>query len=136
MVKRRRGGTAPSTISFYRDLVERLKSRAMREVSRFAQGVATGIMLSAVGFFLAGGVLGPWLQEHTDNSGIHQIPIKIPETIHAPEALKDFGRLSVAWGLSYPPTEIGEIIPSSEIKDLPPARILDNSDLFISKDQV
>jgi hypothetical protein len=80
--------------------------------------------------------LGPMLQEHTDNSGIHQIPIKIPETIHAPEALKDFGRLSVAWGLSYPPTEIGEIIPSSEIKDIPPAKILDNSDLYISKDQV
>ena len=32
-------------------------------MSRFAQGVAAGIILSTVGFFLAGGVLGPWLQE-------------------------------------------------------------------------
>ena len=35
----------------------------MREMSRFAQGLAAGIILSTVGFFLAGGVLGPWLQD-------------------------------------------------------------------------
>lgn len=81
-------------------------------------------------------MLGPWLKTHTENSGIRNVTIQIPETLDRPEPITDFGRLSVAWGLSYPPTEIGEIKPSSAIEDIEPAKAFDISSSYISKDQV
>ena len=45
-------------------------------------------------------------------------------------------RLAVAWGLSYPPDEIGEILPPSAIDDIPPARPYDLTGRFVSKDLV
>jgi len=98
--------------------------------------------------FLAGGgaanrlhkdiveALGPWLKEHTRNDGVNLIPLPVPRTLELPETLRDFGRLVVAWGLSYPPTDIGEIQAMRDIEDIPPCAITDHSSLFVSKDHI
>ena len=44
--------------------------------------------------------------------------------------------MAVAWGLSYPPTEVGHIYPMSAIDDIGPPEAVDSSDRFVSKDQV
>jgi len=53
-----------------------------------------------------------------------------------PIPVSDFGRLAVAWGLSYPPHEIGEILPPSAIEDIPPARAIDLTGRFMDKELV
>jgi hypothetical protein len=42
----------------------------------------------------------------------------------------------VAWGLSFPPSDIGQIFPPSEIDDVAAAPFVDLSGKFVSKDQV
>ena len=80
--------------------------------------------------------LGPWLEELTRNDGIRLLELPVPENIDLPIPLTGFGRLAVAWGLSYPPTEIGRIHAMREVKDVErPARV-DLSERYISKDQV
>ena len=80
--------------------------------------------------------LGPWLEEHTRNDGIRLLELPVPENLVRPIPLSSFGRLAVAWGLSYPPKEIGQIHAMREVKDVErPARV-DLSERYISKDQV
>lgn len=43
---------------------------------------------------------------------------------------------AVAWGLSFPPSDIGQIFPPSEIDDVAAAPFVDLSGKFVSKDQV
>ena len=60
-----------------------------------------------------------------------------PSNVDCPEPVDDFGRLAVAWGLSYPPSEIGDPIPPSAIQDVPPPRrARDFSSRYVSKDDV
>jgi hypothetical protein len=80
--------------------------------------------------------LGPWLQHHTKNGGIRLLELPIPRTIDLPMPIEDFQRLGVAWGLSYPPDQIGEITPMSAIDDIPPLAPKRRVESFISKDQV
>lgn len=80
--------------------------------------------------------LGPWLREYTQNVGIRPLDLPTPKNIDLPVPVADFGRLAVAWGLSYPPSEIGEVLPPSAIEDIPPAKAIDPSGRFVSKDQV
>ncbi len=82
------------------------------------------------------GALGPWLKEHTPNDGVRLVELPVPRTLELPETLTDFGRMVVAWGLSYPPTEIGEIRAMRDIEDIPRPSVTDRSGRFISKDQV
>lgn len=103
---------------------------------------------NALPVFLAGGgarndmhrgiveQLDPWLREHTDNEGIHLVPLPMPANISPPIQESDFSRLGVAWGLSFPPNEIGDFFPPSEIDDVPPPPRIDITGGFISKDQV
>ena len=44
--------------------------------------------------------------------------------------------MAVAWGLSYPLTDIGRIRPMRDIEDIPPSSVVDISERFTSKDQV
>jgi hypothetical protein len=54
-----------------------------------------------------------------------------------PVRVADFGWLAVAWGLSYLPNEIGDILPPSAIDDVPvPTKAADLTDRFVSKDLV
>ena len=80
--------------------------------------------------------LGPWLRQHTRNEGIRLLELPIPKAIDLPDPIGDFRRMAVAWGLSYPPTDIGDIMTVSEIEDIPPPDVVDFSDRFVSKDHV
>jgi hypothetical protein len=110
-----------------------------------AEGFQSG---NALPVFLAGGgsrndlhcriidALGPWLQQHTGNEGIRLINIPTPASIDLPAPLADLNRLVVAWGLSYPPEEIGEIKPMSNIPDIEPLPHSSYTERYVSKDQV
>jgi hypothetical protein len=80
--------------------------------------------------------LRPWLRLHAHNDGIRLLELPIPPYIDLPVAIPDFARLAVAWGLSYPPSEIGEVLPSSALDDILPAKPADLTDRFVSKDVV
>ena len=80
--------------------------------------------------------VGPWLTHHVSNEGIRLLDLPVPSGIDRPEPLQGFGRMGVAWGLSYPPTEIGRIEAIRDIDDIPPPVTVDHSKRFISKDQV
>ena len=78
--------------------------------------------------------LDPWLRHDTGNDGIRLLELPVPTAIYLPEPLLDFTRMAVAWGLSY--QDIGEIHPECSIPDVPSPPIRDDTDVFISKDQV
>ena len=80
--------------------------------------------------------IGPWLKHHISNEGIQLLDLPVPSSIDLPEPLQDFGRMGVAWGLSYPPDEIGHIEAMRDIDDIPRPVQTDLSRRFTSKDQV
>ena len=80
--------------------------------------------------------LGPWLERYAPNDGIRLLDLPVPSSIELPEPFEDFGRMAVAWGLSYPPTDIGRIRTMREIGDIPPPVAVDISERYISKDDV
>lgn len=80
--------------------------------------------------------LSEWLSSWRKNQGFRILSPEPPRTIESTESIKDFGRLAVAWGLSYPPTDMPDSIPPAEIDDEPARSLPDISDGYISKDQV
>ena len=80
--------------------------------------------------------LSPWLKQHARNDGTRLLDLPVPSAIELPEPLQDFGRMAVAWGLSFPPTDIGRIHSMRDIEDVPPPAIVDRSTRYISKDDV
>jgi hypothetical protein len=82
------------------------------------------------------GELDLWLREHARNDGTRLLDLPIPSNIDLPAPIPDFDRLAVAWGLSYPLTEIGEILPPSAIEDILPPKQRDLSGKFVSKELV
>ena len=80
--------------------------------------------------------LGPWLSSNAGNGGIRLLDIPAPRTLDCPEPISDLGRLAVAWGLSYPPDQIGGIEPMSETEDHQQKTARDWRDGYVSKDQV
>jgi hypothetical protein len=80
--------------------------------------------------------LHPWLRQFARNDGIRLLELPIPENIELPLPVAGFGRLAVAWGLSYPVDEIGDILSPSDLDDIVPPKATDVADRFISKDQV
>lgn len=80
--------------------------------------------------------LGPWLAHFASNEGVRILSLNPPTSIESPVSVEDFGRLAVAWGLSYPPTEIGKPIPPSAIADHEKEKPIDFSRHYVSKDQV
>ncbi|MBM3575823.1 MAG: hypothetical protein FJX39_08950 [Alphaproteobacteria bacterium] len=80
--------------------------------------------------------LNPWIRAHTNIEGINLINLPTPRNLDTPEPIQNLDRLAVAWGLSYPPDEIGPVYLPVELDDLPPPIYLDITDRYISKDQV
>jgi hypothetical protein len=80
--------------------------------------------------------LKPWLRQHAQNEGVRLLELPIPTNIDLPVGVSDFGRLAVAWGLSYPPSEIGEIFSPSAVKDKPPPIAIDWTERFTGKELV
>jgi hypothetical protein len=62
--------------------------------------------------------------------------LPIPANIELPIGVSDFSRLAVAWGLSYPPSEIGEIVPPSAVEDKTPPPVMDWTKRFTGKEVV
>ena len=80
--------------------------------------------------------VGTWLKRDVRNDGIRRLELPVPKTTDLPEHLADFGRMVVAWGLSYPPTDIGRIDAMSDIEDISPREVVASGDRFVSKDHV
>ena len=80
--------------------------------------------------------VGSRLKRDVRNDGFRRLDLPVPVAIELPESLANFGRMAVAWGLSYPPTEIGRIEPMSAIEDIRPPGAVETRERFVSKDQV
>lgn len=82
--------------------------------------------------------LGPWLKYNTENTGIRTVNLPKPAAaaIDLPEDIDDLSRMTVAWGLSNLPDEIGKIIPKREIDDVAQPKPRDTSASYVSKDQI
>jgi len=80
--------------------------------------------------------LGPWLKQYAHNDGIRLLELPVPTAIELAEPLQDFGRMGVAWGLSYLPTDIGRTLAMRDIEDIPRPVVADLSKRFVSKDDV
>jgi hypothetical protein len=63
-----------------------------------------------------------------------KLPIILPQTII--EVSHDSQRLGVAWGLSHPSLNIGDITPADQILDIELPKKKDWESYYISKDQV
>ena len=75
------------------------------------------------------------MKRYWGNEGISILDLPPPRPALG-ENPADLGRLAVAWGLSYPRDEIGEIIPPSEILDVDAPVIKDYTENYISKDRM
>lgn len=80
--------------------------------------------------------LSPWLRQYTEGEGIRFLSLPEPRGVDCPDSRFDFGRMAVAWGLSYPEDQIGSVLPLSANQDVPGFRESHWSDAFVSKDQV
>ena len=80
--------------------------------------------------------LGPWLSSNAGNGGIRLLDIPAPRSLDCPVPISDLDRLAVAWGLSYPPDQIGGIEPMSETEDHQQKTARDWRDGYVTKEQV
>jgi hypothetical protein len=80
--------------------------------------------------------LGSSLNAKTEIKGFDIKLIPNPDQIEAPDLPHlEYGRLAVAYGLSYTSLEIGEIIPESKVGDIQQrVKIQNFEDCFVSKD--
>jgi len=69
-------------------------------------------------------------------SGIDPLELIKPANLEADITDDGYHRLAVAWGLSYPETDIGAVTRPSDIKDVPPRRRAKPERPFVSKDMV
>lgn len=68
--------------------------------------------------------------------GIHALPLTKPDGLEADVSDEGFHRLAVAWGLSYPETDIGDVTRPGDIANIAPRRERNRDHLFIGKDAV
>ena len=73
---------------------------------------------------------------HVSFSGFRPLDIPMPDNLYAPEIPpNEYKRLAVAYGLSFSPDEIGEVVPESKVEDIQPINTSkDLDDRYISKD--
>ncbi len=76
------------------------------------------------------------MKKNAANEGIRLLELPAPATIDLPEPLRDMSRMAVAFGLSYPPDEIGRIHPPSETEDFQILERRSYTRVFVSKEQV
>ena len=80
--------------------------------------------------------VGTLLKRDLLNAGIRLLELPVPRALELPEPLAHLGRMAVAWGLSYLPTDIGRIHPMRDIEDIPLPVAADIGQQFVSKDHV
>lgn len=79
--------------------------------------------------------LTPWLKQHTEAEGVPINALEEPDSLSSNKDTEP-GRLVVAWGLSHPEIDIGDLVRPSEIEDIPKASYRDISDQFVGAEQV
>ena len=62
--------------------------------------------------------LDSWMKQYTRNDGIRLAPPEPPKTLDGAGFNLDYGRMGVAWGLSFDFSEIGEIHSVSQTEDV------------------
>jgi hypothetical protein len=80
--------------------------------------------------------LSPWLAANTQARGAPILPLECPEAFDAKTSPDEFHRLAVAWGLSYPSFDIGELDRPSSIEDMGQKPVRETAREFVSKDLV
>ena len=78
--------------------------------------------------------LTPWLRQHTEAEGVPINTLEDPDSLSSNKDTEP-GRLVVAWGLSYPEIDIGDLVRPSEIEDIPRPSYRDISEQFIGQEQ-
>ena len=78
--------------------------------------------------------IGAWVASYSGNKGAAILPVPMPKTLS--NKMASSHRLIVAWGLSHPALDIGEITPPDRIPDIKPTRRRNWEENFINKDQV
>lgn len=73
---------------------------------------------------------------HQSCEGIEQLSLEKPSNLVAHIDPQTYHRLAVAWGLSFPETDIGSVTPPSEIQNIESKESIDPYEGFISKDMV
>jgi len=68
--------------------------------------------------------------------GLCTLSLRKPESLQADVNDNDYHRLAVAWGLSFPDTDIGSVTRPAEISDVPPRDRTDWQDRFVRKEDV
>jgi hypothetical protein len=76
-----------------------------------------------------------WLTRHV-GARLRLLSLESPENMDASTGPSDFHRLAVAAGLSYPPFDIGTLALPTEIVDIARLPVRDNSNRYLSKDDV
>ena len=71
-----------------------------------------------------------------DCKGLHRVTIPVPKILGPDVDDNIYQRLAVAWGLSYPDTDIGNVTRPSDISDIPKRKLSNYQDRAITKDQV
>jgi hypothetical protein len=126
--------------------VERVLKSVIWQTKRYRDPGAAE-WASSLPMFLCGGgaenelhrramkALTPWLRQHTEAEGVPINTLDEPDSLTSNKDAEP-GRLVVAWGLSYPEIDIGDLVRPSEIEDIPRPSYQDISEQFVSKDQV
>lgn len=127
--------------AIFRDLLDLKKRRAPRSRRWRADGAGLPVFLTGGGreseFY--GTMLDEVEKRFTSAvfaPGFDRRDLPLPRNLHAPGLRPhDFGRLSVAYGLSVPDVDFGRVIPRGQVPDGRPIERVDPGD-FVSKDQV
>jgi hypothetical protein len=75
-------------------------------------------------------------EEYYTPSVLRPVSVPMPITLEKDLSKDLFHRLAVAWGLSYPSIEIGNVYRPGDISDISPKEVMDTTAGFISKDMV
>jgi len=78
--------------------------------------------------------LTPWLRKYAEAEGVPINDLEDPDSLSSNKDTEP-GRLVVAWGLSYPEIDIGDLVRPSEIEDIPRPSYRDISEQFIGQEQ-
>lgn len=81
--------------------------------------------------------INSWLLHYTNSKGLIIRKIPKPENLKVENlANEDYHRFAVAYGLSFPSYDIGEIKPPQDIEDVECEKPKDYSDRFVAKEHV
>ena len=108
-------------------------SRWKSEMPVFSAGGACGMAFYCE---LIDGISGDLARMYPPCTGILALSLAKPENLEADVNDEGYHRLAVAWGLSYPDTDIGSVTRPCDIADIPPRRQAEPARPYVSKEMV